>query len=387
MLSVQDIVPYLESHRQEMVDLLVKLAEVESPSTQPQSQGRVINILEEAFHMLDYKTITVKGKKTGGYLYACPVKRTRKRPLQLMVGHCDTVWPFRTLEKMPVHATNTEVKGPGVYDMKGGLVQMIYALQVLRHFNIETPVTPVALINSDEEIGSHESTVAIARLAKIADRAFVLEPSIGLTGMLKTERKGVGRFTITVKGRAAHAGLDPSKGISAIVELSYLIQQLFKMNDAENGVSVNVGMVEGGVSANVVAPESRAVIDVRVPTQKDGERLENDILRLQSQNKEVTVDVTGGFGRKPMEATPRNTRLWELAKEAGNTLGIALESMAAGGASDGNTTSLYTATLDGLGATGDGAHALHEFVIIDKLLERTALLTLLLKANALNYKK
>lgn len=387
MLAAQEILTYLESHRQEMVDLLVKLAEAESPSTQPQSQEQVMNLLKEAFHVLDYKTVSVKGKKTGGYLYARPLKRPKKRPLQLMVGHCDTVWPMHTLEKMPVQTTNNEVKGPGVYDMKGGLVQMLYALQVLKYFNIEMPVTPIALINSDEEIGSHESTVAISRLAKIADRAFILEPSIGLMGKLKTERKGVGRFTITVKGRAAHAGLDPSKGINAIVELSYLIQQLFKMNDAEKGISVNVGMVEGGVSANVVAPESRAVIDVRVPTQKDGERLENRILKLQSQHREVAVEVKGSFGRKPMEATPRNAQLWEVAKVAGNTLGIALESMAAGGASDGNTTSLFTATLDGLGATGDGAHALHEFVMIDKMLERTALLTLLLTAKALNYKK
>ncbi|MDH4091011.1 MAG: M20 family metallopeptidase [Cyclobacteriaceae bacterium] len=387
MLSAQEIVTYLESHRQEMIDLLVKLAEVESPSTDPQSQELVINLLKEAFDVLDYKTVIVKGKKTGGYLYARPLQRPKKRPLQLMVGHCDTVWPIHTVEKMPVQAANNEVKGPGVYDMKGGLVQMLYALQVLKYFNIETPVTPIALINSDEEIGSHESTVVISRLAKIADRAFILEPSIGLSGKLKTERKGVGRYTITVKGRAAHAGLDPSKGINAIVELSYLIQELFKMNDAEKGISVNVGMVEGGVSANVVAPQSRAVIDVRVPTQKDGERLENRIFKLQSRHREVAVEVKGSFGRKPMEATPRNAQLWGVAKVAGNTLGIELESMAAGGASDGNTTSLFTATLDGLGATGDGAHAVHEFVMIDKMLERTALLTLLLTADALDYKQ
>jgi len=384
MLSAKEILTFLESHQQEMLDLLTKLAMVESPSTEPQSQMEVLNLLKDAFHALDYKTQIVAGQKTGGYIYACPKKRTKKTPLQLMIGHCDTVWPIDTLKTMPVQTLGNRIKGPGVYDMKGGLVQMIYALKVLKSFNIEPLVSPVVLINSDEEIGSHESKAAIARLAKIVDRAFVLEPSVGLEGKLKTERKGVGRFTVTVKGRAAHAGLDPGKGINAIVELSYLIQQLFKMNNAKKGISVNVGMVEGGVRANVVAPESKAVIDVRVPTQKDAERLEKDILNLKPQSEEIEVQIVGHFGRKPMEATPRNQKLWKVAKKAGKALGVELESMAAGGASDGNTTSIYTATLDGLGATGDGAHALHEFSMIDKMIERTALLVLLLMVDPLN---
>ena len=303
-----------------------------------------------------------------------------------MIGHCDTVWPINTLEKMPFEQRNNTIKGPGVYDMKGGLTQMIFALKVLKGLNIKTPLTPVILINSDEEIGSHESKDAIARLAKIADRAFVLEPSVGLDGKLKTERKGVGRFTVTVKGRAAHAGLDPGKGINAIVELSYIIQQLFKMNDAAKGISVNVGMVEGGLRANVVAPVSSATVDVRVPTLKDAEKIEKEIMSLTPQHDEVELDIKGHFGRKPMEANERNTQLWGLARETGQQLDLELESVAAGGASDGNITSLYTATLDGLGATGDGAHAPHEHALIDKMIERTALLTLLLMADPLKLK-
>ena len=384
MLSAKEILVFLKNHQQEMLDLLTKLAMVESPSTDPQSQLQVLHLLKDAFDALDYKTLVVTGQKTGGYLYARPKKRMKNNPLQLMIGHCDTVWPIGTLKTMPVEIMGNLVKGPGVYDMKGGLVQIIYAIKALQFCNAEPLVSPVVLINSDEEIGSRESKAAIARLAKIADRAFILEPSVGLVGKLKTERKGVGRFTIKVKGRAAHAGLDPGKGISAIVELSYLIQQLFKMNNAKKDISVNVGIVEGGGRANVVAAESNAVIDVRVPTQKDAEQIEKDILNLKPQSEEVELVITGHFGRKPMEATPRNKRLWKVAKNAGRKLGVELESMAAGGASDGNTTSIYTATLDGLGATGDGAHALHEFAMIDKMIERTALLVLLLMVDPLN---
>ena len=304
-----------------------------------------------------------------------------------MIGHCDTVWPINTLQKMPVEYENNVIRGPGVYDMKGGLTHMIFALKAMKMLDFTPSVTPVVLINSDEEIGSHESKQAIARLAKIADRAFVLEPSLGTEGKLKTERKGVGKFTIKVKGRAAHAGLDPEKGISAIVELSHLIQQLFAMNDAKKGISVNVGMIEGGIRTNVVAPESSADIDVRVPTIKDAEDIEQQIRGLQPINDEVILVVDGRFGKLPMEATPRNQKLWNAAKQTGLSMGLELKSIAAGGGSDGNTTSLYTATLDGLGATGDGAHALHEHALVNKMVERTALLALLLLLPSLNLKE
>jgi len=262
--------------------------------------------------------------------------------------------------------------------MKAGLVQLIFALKTLRELSLPHSVTPLVLINSDEEIGSHESTPTIRRLTQIADRAFVLEPSLGLAGKLKTARKGVGRFTITVQGKAAHAGLDPTKGVSAIVALSHTVQELFAMNNPEQGISVNVGMISGGVRPNVVAPESSAVIDVRVPTQQDAKEITQRIHGLQSVHPEASITVEGHIGRLPMEATPRNQQLWEMAREAGDTLDINLEQGMAGGGSDANTTSQYTATLDGLGAVGDGAHASHEFVYLDRMIERTALLVLLL---------
>jgi len=206
----------------------------------------------------------------------------------------------------------------------------------------------------------------------------VLEPSVGYDGKLKTTRKGVGKFTIKIHGQAAHAGLDPGKGASAIVELSHVIQKLFALNDPEKGISVNVGMIDGGTRPNVIAPESHAVIDVRIPTNRDAKKVTGAILSIAPVNPEITLTIEGKIGRPPMEATEHNKMLYRRAKNAAERLSIEIEETAAGGGSDGNTTSQYTATLDGLGATGDGAHALHEFAFTDKLIERTALLTLLL---------
>ena len=255
---------------------------------------------------------------------------------------------------------------------------MIFALQAIRDLQLPLSVTPVLLINSDEEIGSRESTTAIKRLSKIANRAFVMEPPLGVEGKLKTARKGLGRFTITIKGKPAHAGLNPEEGVSAIIELSHQIQRLFALNDPVKGITVNVGMIEGGVSANVIAPESKAVADVRVLSHEDGEHVRDAIYGLKPVNPETQLIIEGGIGRPPMEKTPQNIRLWQIAQQVAEQMDLELEEGTAGGGSDGNTTSLYTATLDGLGTTGDGAHAYHEFIFTEKLVERSALLTLLL---------
>ena len=188
----------------------------------------------------------------------------------------------------------------------------------------------------------------------------------------------MGPYSVAVVGEAAHAGLDPEGGASAILELSYLIQALFALNDPVRGTSVNVGMIDGGLSPNVVAPEGRAVVDVRVPDQEEAIRVEEEIMSLEPMTPGVSLKVEGRMGRSPLERTPRNQTLWKRARELGSDLGIELEEGMAGGASDGNTTSLFTATLDGLGAVGDGAHASHEFIYPDRMVERCALLALLL---------
>lgn len=376
--DVNRITEYLKLHHEEMIEFLKTLVAIETPSQSASSQSKIFNFIKKKLGSLDYYCLRIKGKKTGGYLYARPIKRERSLPLQLLVGHCDTVWPRNTLANMPINSLNGKIKGPGIYDMKVGLTQMIFAIMAIQELNFDLKVTPLLLINSDEEIGSHETSHVIKMLSKISNRVFVLEPPLGLEGKLKTSRKGVGRFEIRVKGKAAHAGLDPSKGISAIMELSHQIQSIYALNDAEKGITVNVGMIEGGISANVIAPESKAVIDVRVLTSKDGQEITKKILNLKPKTKDVELIIEGGVGRPPMELTKRNKALWKVAKNEGKSLNLKLKQATAGGGSDGNTTSQFTATLDGLGTPGDGAHADYEFIFKDKLTERTALLTLLL---------
>ncbi len=378
-----DLVTYLRDCLPDMVALVQQFVALESPSTVPESHLPVLQLLTDTLQHCGYDSHRIPGRLTGGHVFARPHQRRRPQPIQLLLGHCDTVWPVGTLKDMPVELGEDIMRGPGVYDMKAGLVQMLYALRALQTLHLEPTVTPVVLINSDEEIGSLESTRHIRRLARIADRAFVLEPSLGLDGKLKVARKGVGNFTVTVKGKAAHAGLNPESGASAILELSYVIQQLFALNDPEHVVTVNVGMIDGGLRPNVVAPESRAIVDVRILTREDAHRIEERIRQLQARTPGVTLAITGRIGRLPMEPTPRNTALWEQARALGRLLPLEVKGGVAGGASDGNTTSLFTATLDGLGAVGDGAHARHEFIYIPQMVERAAFLALLLLAPSL----
>ncbi len=310
--NVNRINKFLELHHDDMIDFLKCLVAIETPSRSASSQFKILNFIKNKLEYLDYYCIHTKGKSTGGYLYARPLKRDRSLPLQLMIGHGDTVWPIDTIREMPIKAINGMLKGPGVYDMKVGITQMVFSLKAIKELNLNLKVTPLLLINSDEEIGSHESTHVIKLLSKIANRVFVLEPPLGLDGKLKTARKGVGRFQIAVKGKAAHAGLDPSKGISAIMELSHQIQELYALNDIKKGITVNVGMIEGGISANIVAPESKAIIDVRVLTVKDGEEVTKKIRNLTPRTKDVSIKIKGGIGRPPMESTDRNKSLWEV---------------------------------------------------------------------------
>lgn len=380
---------YLQQNQTEMVNLLRRLVEAESPSAVPESQEPVLALLSEALAALEFAVERLPGKSSGGQLIAWPEGEPHPdsagghKPRQLLLGHCDTVWPLGTLEKMPFRVDGNRIMGPGVYDMKGGLVQMIMALQALRKLAWPLAVMPVIFINSDEEIGSRDSTPLIRQLAKKAGRTFVLEPSLGMEGKLKTRRKGVGRFSYQIQGQAAHAGLDPDKGVSAILELSYLIQKLHALNDPANGVSVNVGVIEGGTQPNVVAAASSALVDIRVPTMEAAAHIDEALKQIRPELDGITITMTGSFNRLPLEKTRANERLWSLVEAEGKKLGLELQEGMAGGGSDGNTTSLYTATLDGLGAVGDGAHADHEFLFLDKMVERGALLALLLLAPPL----
>jgi glutamate carboxypeptidase len=279
---------------------------------------------------------------------------------------------------MPVELRDGRLHGPGVYDMKAGLVQGIFALHALRDLGIEPPLAPVFFINSDEEVGSHESVRWIRRLARRMNRVFVLEPSLGARGWLKTARKGVGRYRVTVHGRSAHAGLEPQKGASAVLELAHVIQAIHALADPARGLTVNVGVIGGGLASNVVPAEAWAEVDLRVLRREDAETFESALRGLAPAVPGTRLEFEGGMNRQPLEPNPRNRALWQAAERCARELGIELGEGTAGGGSDGNFTSEHAATLDGLGAVGDGAHAVHEHVVAGRMPERAALLARLM---------
>lgn len=374
---------YLSERRDQMLSLLETLVRSESPTDVPQAQAGMQDCLSRFFQMLDLEVqFLPEGTESGGHLYARPVRRD-ERPLQLLLGHSDTVWPIGTLQQMPFKVEDGIAQGPGVFDMKGGLVQMIFALAALRAAAVKPTVMPVVFINSDEEQGSPTSERHIRRLARCAHRVFVLEPALGLDGKLKTRRKGAGRFEVRITGKSAHAGLDPESGSSAILELSHVVQRLHDLNDSAAGITVNVGTIDGGTRPNVVANQSYAEVDVRINTCEQAKYIEQALQDIESTTPGTSLVVEGDIGRLPMEPTPRGRRLWKQAKYAASCLDIDLQEGRSGGVSDGNITSQYAPTLDGLGAVGDGAHARHEFCYVDKLVERSALLSLLMAQPAL----
>ena len=373
----QRLLGHIEGRMPAMLELLRELVEIESPSTDPAASRQVLERLIPELSSLGFRPRIRPGTSTGGFLIARPAG-TVTAPVQLVLGHGDTVWPLGTRATRPWEVHDGDAKGPGSFDMKAGLVQIVFALEAIRALDGDPPVTPYVLVNTDEEIGSRESGPTIDRLARISCRAFVLEPGLGRSGALKTARKGLGRYTVTIHGRAAHAGLDPTEGASAILELSSVIQRLFALNDYDRGITINVGTIEGGIRSNVVAPQSEASVDVRVLRHEDAASVDDAIRSLQPQTPGTEISVVGGFGRPPMERSAANAALFEAAMRIGTELGLQIEEVTAGGGSDGNTTSQHTATLDGLGPIGDGAHAPSEYVLVSSLPARTALLAGLL---------
>ncbi len=398
-VSSQDVLAAVSAQKDDLLTFIEKLVVNESPSLVPEAQGPVFDLLEGSLDDIGYEVRRLPGQESGGQLLAAPAGRdfggveldlsapisdNGTSPMQLLLGHCDTVWPLGTLREMPVRIDDSLMSGPGVFDMKAGLAQTVFALRALHRMGLAPALMPVFFVNSDEEVGSRESAPLIVRLARHASRVFVMEPALGRSGKLKTARKGVGQFVIRVTGKAAHAGLDPESGASAILELSHQVQRLFELNDPTRGVSVNVGVIGGGTRANVIAPESEAIVDVRVPDSTEAERITAAIRSLVPVTKGVRLEVSGSVERTPLERNARNQALWKLASGLAAELGLHIEEGFAGGGSDGNLTSPLAATLDGLGAVGDGAHAVHEHIDVTRSLERCALLAMLLMAPESN---
>lgn len=303
----------------------------------------------------------------------------RETPAVLVIGHLDTVWPIGTLARLPFRITEEGTAyGPGIFDMKASIAVISYALEAITALNLPTKHPVTLLLTCDEEIGSKTSRELVEQEAQRAVAAFVLEPPIP-GGIVKTGRKGIGGFTLKVRGRAAHAGLDPSHGINALVELSHQTLRLAALNDFERGITVNVGVAQGGTTSNVVPAEACAKIDFRFWTMEDGARLEETIHNLQPVLDGAKLEIQGGINRPPMERSAKNLALYELAKRYAAEFDLDLKEGKVGGGSDGNfTAALGVPTLDGLGVDGAGAHAEHEHIILADIPRRAALLTRLM---------
>ncbi len=301
-------------------------------------------------------------------------------PGVLVIGHLDTVWPVGTLARMPFRLTpEGAAHGPGIFDMKSGVIIAIESLNAIKALGLQTNRPVTLLLTCDEEIGSKTSRSLVEEEARRAAAALVLEPPI-TGGVVKTGRKGIGVFTIKTFGRAAHAGLDPRKGINANVELAHQILRLAAMNDYERGVTVSVGVMSGGTTINVIPAEATAKADVRFWTPEDGERIVSEIRSLKPVLDEARLEITGGINRPPMPRSEKNVALYEHARRLAAEIGFDLKDAVVGGGSDGNfTAALGVPTLDGLGVDGSGAHADHEHIIVSDIPRRATLLTRLMQ--------
>lgn len=369
---------FLQEHQDEMLRDLKLFVERETPSTDKELLDDFAKFLEEyAASVADGRSEILSASGSGDHVRTVWGESNGSPPIFLL-GHYDTVWPARTLKTMPFEVKDGIATGPGVFDMKCGLVQGFWAVRALREVaGIERPI--VFLCNSDEELGSPSSRTLIEREAQAAAAALVLEPS--LDGALKTARKGAGTFRITVKGQPAHAGLDPTGGISAIEELARLTLQLHDNSDPRGtGTTVNVGVFEGGTRSNVIAAEASAEVDIRAVTEVEAERMVEFMSELKPHNPETSVWVEGGMTWPPMERSEEIGELFDRARVLADEIGFELEEGMAGGASDGcYCAALGTPVLDGLGAVGGGAHAIDEHIDVGSMVPRAALVARLLE--------
>jgi len=291
----------------------------------------------------------------------------------LLLGHFDTVWPIGQLERMPLVRSNGRLHGPGVFDMKAGIAIAMLAARAIVETGTPLSHRLVMLWTTDEEVGSGTSRAAIEDEARRSAAVLVLEPSLP-GGAAKTSRKGCGGYEVVVRGVAAHAGIEPEKGASAVQELAHQVLRINALQDLARGISVNVVRVSGGLRSNVIPDEARAVIDVRVPTAAAAAEIDEAFRRLDTVDGRTNIVASGGFDRPPLERTAGVARLYDQARAVARELGFDLAEGGTGGGSDGNfTAALGVPTLDGLGAIGDGAHALHEHVDIESLADRAAL--------------
>ena len=375
---------YLDWTRRNQAALIAyirELVECESPSDSPKDVNRFAELIGDSLKGIA-KVKTFAGGAYGKHLQAeftLPGKRKDGQVLGL--GHSDTVWPRGTLKSMPFRQDAGRLWGPGVLDMKAGVAFFVFAVKALRE--LDTPVARKVILqlNSDEEVGSESSRALTEETANMSLAVLVLEPGTGLRGKLKTARKGVGGYKVTVTGKASHAGVDFEAGVNAILELARQIPRIAAFTQIPRGVTVNPGVIAGGTRSNVVPAQAELDVDIRVAKLRDFDPLDRKFRGLRPIDKRCSIAIDGGLNRPPMERSAGIVQLFKKAQTLARDLGIELEESMTGGGSDGNfTAALGIPTLDGIGAVGEGAHATNESILVERIADRTALLAKLIAA-------
>jgi len=372
---MDQILAFTQARQGAIIETIRQMVEVESPSDDRAAVNRHV---EQLCDMLsgEAKLTRKKGGIYGDHLLVEFNLPGRKKNGQILaLGHTDTVYPLGILKTMPWREADGRLWGPGVLDMKGGVAFFIHAMRALRALEIPVASKVVLQLNSDEEVGSHSSRALTEAMALKSKCVLVLEPGTGLTGKLKTARKGVGGYNVTVHGKAAHAGVDFSNGANAITELARQIQVIATFTDLSKGLTVNPGVIHGGTRTNVVPATATVEVDLRVARLRDAAALEKKFRALKAFDKRCRLEITGELNRPPMERTRAIGELFAKARALAAEVGVVLEESSTGGGSDGNfSAALGVPTLDGLGTVGEGAHAVNESILIDRIADRTALL-------------
>jgi glutamate carboxypeptidase len=368
---------YARRHQKEIIALIREFVECESPSDHPPGIQRFNNLLSARVSDI----AKVKSFDGGHLRVEFTLPGNKKEGQILALGHSDTVWSLGTLRTMPFLEKKGRLWGPGVLDMKAGLAFFIFAMRSLREMDRPIARKVVLQVNADEEVGSESSRPLTEDAARSSNAVLVLEPGTGIEGKLKTARKGVGDYTVTVRGVASHAGLDFEKGANAIVEMAHQLERIADFTQLDRGVTVSPGVIQGGTRSNVVPAECKVEVDIRAPRDRDRIYLEKKFSSLKPFDKRCVVEISGGLNRPPMERSAGTRKLYKTAEKLAAELGVALQESSVGGGSDGNfTAALGVPTLDGLGAVGEGAHAPHESILINRIADRTALLAKLVAA-------
>ena len=373
---MKELLDYARDHTEDIVSTLRHIVELESFTSDKSSVDTRSSYIKDRLEALAARVQVVPQPEFGDHLLA----DWGEGPEQVLIlCHMDTVWPQGTLELQPFRVEEGLAYGPGILDMKAGIAISLHALEALHSLGIAPQRRVRLLFNSDEEVGSPSSRSLIEEEAKQSAHVLVLEPAAGSSGALKIGRKGVAMFHVKVTGRAAHAGNEPEKCISAVEELAHQVLRLHSITDLEIGTTVNVGVMNGGTVRNQIAPYAEGLVDVRVATNAEADRVIQEILGLKASLPGASVEITGGLNRPPMEKTPATAQLLDTARNLARPLGIELIEAHVGGGSDGQFAAAVGApVLDGLGGVGEGPHADHEHVIVSALPERVGLLASLL---------